>query len=86
MTSEQQEQNILALLQNLPAFQQVRIALSILKTVDVSSVNISDSIEDPWMTPELKEELDQRADEISSGKVQPIDGKTFLQELRTYSK
>ncbi len=82
MTLNQQEQHILSLLQHLPDFQQVRIALSILKKVDPSNVTIKGGNEDPWMTNELEDILNQRSAEIADGTVEPISGESFLTELK----
>lgn len=82
MTLNQQEQHILSLLQHLPDFLQVRIALSILKKVDPSNVTIKEGNEDPWMTNELETILDQRSTEIADGTVEPISGESFLIELK----
>ena len=86
MTLEQQEQKILALLQHLPPFQRVRIALSILNQVNPEEVSISDTQSDPWMTSELRAELDKRSADIYSGQVAPISGDEFLRELRALRK
>lgn len=64
------EQQILALIHKLPEAERVRVALTILKGVDPSQIEVNQDKEmaHPWETPEFFEELNKRLDDMVSGK------------------
>ncbi len=83
MTAEQREQNIIEMISHLPVFQQVRIALAILKEVNPDQIAIKQTYQDPSMTPELASAFDKRLEEMIKGEVDEISGEDFLAELRS---
>ena len=83
MTVEQKANHILTLAAELPIFQRLRVALTILRGVDPEYITPTDSGERmPWETKEFLAELDRRSEELRSGKVKPIQGDEFMAELR----
>lgn len=83
MTVEQKANHILTLAAELPIFQRLRVALTILRGVDPEYISPTDSTQRmPWETDEFLAELDRRSEEIKSGKVKAIPGEEFMAELR----
>mgnify|MGYP001317705886 CR=1 FL=1 len=83
MTTDSKEQHILRQIAEFPALQRMRIALTILRGIEPDYLIPPDSDERrPWETAEFMADLDRRAEELRSGKVEGISGDAFLDELR----
>ena len=83
MTVEQKTNHILALAAELPIFQRLRVALTILRGVDPEYISPADSTQRaPWETDEFLTELDRRSAELRSGTTKAIPGEELMAELR----
>ena len=83
MTLKQQENQILALIGQLPLLNRVRIALLVLKGLNPDEVLGETPIAEEKLSPELEAELDRRLEELKNGTVEEIQGEEFLKELRS---
>jgi hypothetical protein len=82
MTVEQQEQQILDLIYKLPILRRIRLALTVLKGVDVEQIEISQPTErESWESPEFFEELDQRHEAMLNGEDSGVPAEELFQQI-----
>ena len=68
MTTEQKEQQALALIAELPIFQRIRLALTVLRGSEPETIRPSlDEAARPWETKEFFAELDRRYEAMVDG-------------------